>query len=146
MKRSGRFITVLLCLFMFQSLWNVAAAFCGHEKQLNQSSSVVIQHFGHHMAMNCHQDDQTSLNLNNNLKDKHLSSSIYNLSENLQNDHSDHLPSFSHFIVGEKHQQADEPILSDDLNAQLLDWKNFYQSPDLYLKNPPPVLTPLLVG
>ncbi|EPS1342658.1 cation efflux protein, CzcI-like, partial [Acinetobacter baumannii] len=33
MPRSALFMSVLFCLLIFQSLWNVAAAFCAHENQ-----------------------------------------------------------------------------------------------------------------
>ena len=57
-KRSGIFMTVLLSLFMFQSLWNVAAAFCDHENTGVTVSQSFSSHFGHHVAPNCSQDLQ----------------------------------------------------------------------------------------
>jgi len=42
---------------MFQSLWNVAAAFCGHESTIS-SNQLVSTHFGHHVALHCRQDQQ----------------------------------------------------------------------------------------
>lgn len=143
MNASGRFITLLLFLFMFQSVWNVAAAFCGHEAQMKSSSAVLLQHFGHHMTMNCHERNQTGLKENNKITGY---SAISNLSENLKNDHRDHLPSFAYFIVDEVQQHTQDVVFSNALSSSFIDWINFYQSPDLYLNHPPPVLTPLLVG
>ncbi|MEX8136605.1 cation transporter, partial [Acinetobacter nosocomialis] len=46
MPRSALFMSVLFCLLIFQSLWNVAAAFCAHENQ-----EKALHHFGHHAAL-----------------------------------------------------------------------------------------------
>ena len=46
MQRSAVFMTLLLSLFMFQSFWNVAAAFCAHEQPSEYST---LTHFGHHV-------------------------------------------------------------------------------------------------
>ncbi|OTG84952.1 cation efflux protein, CzcI-like [Acinetobacter sp. ANC 4648] len=142
MQRSGILITVLLSLFMFQSLWNVAAAFCGHEViQNNPSSHISVQHFGHHVALSCQTDEHA--NVANQHQSTELNDSMSALAQNLQDDHSDHLPSFSHFMIADIQQKADEPHLSAYINLQFMDWKNLYQSPHLYLPNPPPVFSPL---
>lgn len=51
--RSAVWITFLVALFTFQSIWNVAAAFCVHESvssthNENQTNQVSTKHFGHH--------------------------------------------------------------------------------------------------
>jgi hypothetical protein len=40
-------MSVLFSLLIFQSLWNVAAAFCVHKNQ-----EKALQHFGHHADLN----------------------------------------------------------------------------------------------
>ena len=129
---------VLLSLFMFQSLWNVAAAFCAHEN-LNHGYTVTSQfHFGHHVALSCEQNQQ-------HLHDSKQTVGIQ-MSEfisQLDDDHSDHLPSFAHFIVADVSQQADQPKFVAYPESAFIDWKNLYQSPDLFLPNPPPASAPL---
>jgi hypothetical protein len=118
----------LLSLFIFQSLWNVAAAYCVHE---NTSSS---HHFGHHSIENTacatHADDAVSAAL-----DQPAPFSLQ--------DHHDHLPSCFHVIVMEAQPQLQQPILLIYQSEQKYDWSNLYQSPHLSRANPPPVLTPL---
>lgn len=149
-KRSGMFITVLLGLFMFQSLWNVAAAFCDHESERVFTNELTSQHFGHHVAVNCSKDQQQhQMTLSKQLTLEILvihpdeSPQLHDFLMHLQDDHSDHLPSFSHFIIVEAQQQANVPLLSSSLMQHKIDWVNLYQSPHLYLPNPPPVLFPL---
>lgn len=55
MMRSTTWITVLVGLFMFQSFWNVAAAFCVHEQQPQSQQSY---HFGHHQNTLCASDSR----------------------------------------------------------------------------------------
>ncbi|HQV26097.1 MAG TPA: cation transporter [Acinetobacter sp.] len=128
MRRSAVLMTLLLSLFTFQSLWNVAAAYCVHE---NTSSS---HHFGHHNLENTacatHADDAVSTTLDQ--------STTFNLQ-----DHHDHLPSCFHIIVMEAQQQLAEPILQTLKLQQKYYWSNSYRSPHLSRVNPPPVLTPL---
>ena len=149
MKRSGVFITVLLSLFMFQSLWNVAAAFCDHEPAQASSNIFLGQHFGHHQALNCSNDQQqhqmnvSDPHLKNKALDEGSSDQLYDFLSHLNDDHSDHLPSLAHFIVADVRQQADLPKLITYPESTFIDWKNLYQSPHLYLPNPPPVLSPL---
>lgn len=56
-KKSNIFITFMLSLFIFQSLWNVAAAFCVHETLSTHSTT--LPHFGHHGAVRCEQNQTT---------------------------------------------------------------------------------------
>lgn len=138
LKRSGVFITVLLSLFMFQSLWNVAAAFCVHEK-LNRSDIQNIQpHFGHHLAS--HAENQAIHSKTASHSDRSFSSDFLN---NIQDDHSDHLPSFAQFMVVDVPLDTQLPTFTVYSATQYTDWNNLYQSPHLYLPNPPPVPTPL---
>ncbi|WOE41378.1 cation efflux protein, CzcI-like [Acinetobacter chinensis] len=131
-------MTVLLSLFMFQSLWNVAAAFCAHEN-LNHGYTVTSQfHFGHHVALNCEQNQQHSHD-----PKQTVGIQMSEFISQLDDDHSDHLPSFAHFIVADVSQQADQPKFVAYPESAFIDWKNLYQSPDLFLPNPPPASAPL---
>ena len=138
-QRSAVFMTLLLSLFMFQSFWNVAAAFCAHENlALNATSS---GHFGHHVALDCEQ---------NQIVYQHQHAHAPLQFEQAQpavvvdgDDHSDHLPSFAHFIMVDEQQSAQQPLFTAHLIQPQFDWHNLYQSPHLYVANPPPVLTPL---
>ncbi|MHA3055560.1 cation transporter [Acinetobacter sp. ANC 4633] len=131
MKRCSVFITILLTLFMFQSVWNVAAAFCTHENQpaIQKSSSA---HFGHHQLSSEHVAQHS--NVANTVGDP----------PDVQ-DHSDHLPSFSPGVVFVQVQTLTPQYASMQV-LRHYDWNNLYQSPDVFLPNPPPVFAPLLVG
>lgn len=146
MKRSGIFITVLLSLFMFQSLWNVAAAFCDHENTYS-ASNVVVPHFGHHLALNCEQDQHHHLSHSYNSEfqysDKYNDLMLDDFLNHLGDDHRDHLPSFAHFIISDVQGEANQPKLSAYSESNLIDWKNLYQSPHLFPDHPPPVDSPL---
>ncbi|WP_368570835.1 cation efflux protein, CzcI-like [Acinetobacter haemolyticus] len=133
LRRSRIFITVLLSLFIFQSLWNVAAAYCGHESTSQQSISV--GHFGHHVPTKTESASTHADILNQNTTDLPMLLSLQ--------DHHDHLPSCFHVVVTEAQQQLDEPILRVHKAEQKYYWSNSYQSPHLSGLNPPPVLTPL---
>ena len=119
MRRSAVLMTLLLSLFMFQSLWNVAAAFCGHE---TVSQSKGQHHFGHHVV------DTSSCTTPHQQTTDHTASNG-SVPVSLQ-DHHDHLPSCFHVVVIEAQQPQ-------------YHWFNSYQSPDLTGHHPPPVLTPL---
>ncbi|WP_151723376.1 cation efflux protein, CzcI-like [Acinetobacter junii] len=134
MQRSSIFITVLLSLFMFQSLWNVAAAYCGHEN-INTTNSSVVTHFGHHVPESSIASTHYSV-----VSDQEASDLPMSL--NLQ-DHHDHLPSCFHVVVTEAQQQLNEPILQTHEIEQKYYWSNLYQSPHLSQLTPPPVFTPL---
>lgn len=42
-------VPLLTIVLLFQSMWNIAAAFCKHEESLHDDSAM-IHHFGHHKA------------------------------------------------------------------------------------------------
>ena len=117
---------------MFQSLWNVAAAFCGHE---TVSQSKGQHHFGHHVV------DTSSCATPHQQTAEHTASNG-SVPVSLQ-DHHDHLPSCFHVVVTEAQQLLDTPVLRVQQSEQQYYWSNFYQSPHLSGLNPPPVLTPL---
>lgn len=127
-------MALLLSLFIFQSLWNVAAAYCGHEN-INTTNNSVVTHFGHHVPESSIASTHYSV-----VSDQEASDLPMSL--NLQ-DHHDHLPSCFHVVVIEAQQQLDEPILRTLESEPKYHWSNSYQSPHLSGLNPPPVLTPL---
>ena len=129
------FISVLFSLLVFQSLWNIAAAFCVHENvtiSLSNGYSSSANHFGHH------QQSKTCID------DAHLP--ISDPFSFAVDDHHDHLPSFTQLILNEAHEAYFYPITTDVIRQFKIDWSNLYQSPDLVLNSPPPMLSPLLVG
>ncbi len=150
-------MTVLLSLFIFQSLWNVAAAFCGHEANhqiksdtefsVSKSTNTRVHHFGHHLTTACH----TAMSLDDkktNLKTaeqalKNSEISIISLQNLVGDDHRDHLPSFAYFMVLHVQNDAQDPKFNPYLLHSFSDWNNTYQSPHLYGLNPPPVFAPL---
>ncbi|WP_407643267.1 cation efflux protein, CzcI-like [Acinetobacter suaedae] len=134
MRRPLVFMTLLLSLFMFQSIWNVAAAYCGHESATQQTVSV--NHFGHH-ALDNSKEQQSSLVAVQEADAPWLL--------NVQ-DHHDHLPTCFHAIVIQEQQQLKQPILRIHELEQKYNWSNHYQSPYLTSLNPPPVFAPLWVG
>ena len=117
---------------MFQSLWNVAAAFCGHE---TVSQSKGQHHFGHHVV------DTSSCATPHQQTAEHTASNG-SVPVSLQ-DHHDHLPSCFHVVVIEAQQQLLQPIPQIQQLQPQYHWFNAYQSPDLTRYHPPPVLTPL---
>jgi hypothetical protein len=135
-KRSGFLITLLLSLFMFQSFWNVAAAFCVHEAE--PKSLTRMAHFGHHTTVSCEsQAHGVEQNTTTQVQ------TTFDFSAFAQDDHSDHLPSFAHIMLTEAQQLAVSPIFIPILTQVQFNWQNLYQSPHLFPANPPPVLTPL---
>ncbi|MCH7308174.1 cation transporter [Acinetobacter sp. NIPH 1852] len=136
MRRSSIFVTVLLSLFIFQSLWNVAAAYCAHENTNQQST--FSSHFGHHVP------DAIEA-ATTQVQTSKLDTTDLPMPVSLQ-DHHDHLPSCFHVVTSEVQQQFDQPMLRTQKLKQKYHWSNSYQSPYLSSLNPPPVLTPLLVG
>lgn len=107
---------------MFQTFWNVAAAFCAHE----QTTAKVAYHFGHHVAM----DDSGHSHA---FKPTQSSTAIFQ-------DHHDHLPTCLHVLTTARQQQAEEPLRVGQLIQQRYRWSNSYQSPHLFNPDPPPVL------
>lgn len=139
--RSFTWITVLVGLFMFQSLWNVAAAFCNHE---SKDQTVQTYHFGHHLNTLCTSDNTHTLNGSSHQvqeSDNHHNIDILEIGE----DHQDHLPSMTHLIVQNAQIALKIPDVENRVEHQF-HWKNNYQAPDLLGRNPPPVFAPLMVG
>ena len=133
MRRTA-WITILVGLFMFQSLWNVAAAFCAHEEVQPVQQRY---HFGHHQSNLCvsdthHQSEQ---------KQPVISMADTEIAQ----DHQDHLPSMTHWIL--QQQKSYDVVVSLDhrIDPQFY-WQNHYNSPDLFRATPPPQLSPLTVG
>ena len=135
--RSVKWITVLVTLFMFQSLWNVAAAFCVHEEQ---AQVLQTYHFGHHQNTLCASDSRQHDHNGQSENIKTVSSDL-----EIGEDHQDHLPSMTHLIVqNEKISLLTLP--SDDNTIPHFYWNNSYQPPDLFQQSPPPEFSPLMVG
>lgn len=124
---------------MFQSLWNVAAAFCAHETASNSKYSTIPYHFGHHLDASVEQ-------LSDHHQLKTDTANFKTASTHLPAiwiDHHDHLPTCLHIVVAETEQNALEPSRTGKLARSVYDWADSYQSPHLIGSNPPPVLTPL---
>ena len=130
--RSMTWITVLVGLFMFQSFWNVAAAFCVHEESISVSQNY---HFGHHSNALCASDTQHD----------HQASKSVSKTLDLGEDHQDHLPSMTHLILEQQHHSF-IPLLFSLAVAPKYAWCNDYRSPDLNSQSPPPEFSPLMVG
>lgn len=105
-------------------MWNIAAAFCTHENSTS-SAYTTQMHFGHHSS-----GHQLTLNKGTKL----LIS---------QDDHSDHLPSFSPLILAENTQALPDPIAKLLNVKNYTDWRNLYSSPYLGFNSPPPISAPL---
>ena len=135
-KRSRFFITLLLSLFMFQSFWNVAAAFCVHEEQ--PKNVTMMSHFGHHTSVSCNSEAAAV-----HPKNTDQVQTAFDLAAFQQDDHSDHLPSFAHIMLTEAQPAAVSPVFIPHLVQVQFNWQNLYQSPHLFPSNPPPVLAPL---
>lgn len=132
MKRSGLFITVLLSLFIFQSMWNVAAAFCVHE---SEASELSVRHFGHHF------DEKKHHQLQN--KSDQTSKITQYLDQLNDDDHSDHLPSLAHVSLVNHATEVDIAVSVFNIEDQFLDWNSLYKSPQLFLPKLPPITAPL---
>jgi hypothetical protein len=137
MMRATAWITVLVGLFMFQSLWNVAAAFCVHEDavQLQQS-----YHFGHHQNSLC---PSASGQQHATEQSKQLKSINGDLP--IGEEHQDHLPSMTQLYVPNNELSA-IPLLPELKVIPQFYWINRYQAPDLFQQSPPPEFSPLMVG
>ncbi|QDK99424.1 cation transporter [Acinetobacter tandoii] len=136
MKRSRFFIALLLSLFMFQSFWNVAAAFCVHEEQPKRVTA--MSHFGHHTSVSCESQAAAV-----HPKNTDQVQTAFDLAAFQQDDHSDHLPSFAQIMLTEAQPAAVSPVFTPKLVQVQFNWQNLYQSPHLFPSNPPPVLAPL---
>ncbi|MFI7967800.1 cation efflux protein, CzcI-like, partial [Acinetobacter baumannii] len=88
MPRSAIFTSVLFCLLIFQSLWNIAAAFCAHENQ-----EKALHHFGHHAALNVYQTSSHT-----HVEHTETLDAAHKAPLNLQ-DHHDHLPTCFHVVM-----------------------------------------------
>ena len=117
---------------MFQSFWNVAAAFCAHEQPSEYST---LTHFGHHVPETLDVSVKHSVAVDQDASDLPMPLSLQ--------DHHDHLPSCFHVVVIEAQQQLLQPIPQIQQLQPQYHWFNSYQSPDLTGHHPPPVLTPL---
>ena len=140
-------ILIMMSLFIFQSAWNVAAAFCQHESV--DFSQVHETHFGHHQVLNeCQSHENQALEMHgNNNDDSHAQqddgNNINVKAKNLSQDHHDHLPSMNHILM----QDAQPDIVQSttfhvDREPHFF-WNNLYQSPDLGAITPPPLSSPL---
>nr|WP_159725782.1 cation efflux protein, CzcI-like [Acinetobacter proteolyticus] len=128
-------MTVLLILFIFLGIWNVAAAYCMHERPIEQMT--INSHFGHHLSESTFEKSSTSGVLLN----------FSNLSKSINvTDHHDHLPTCFHIALLTTVKKFDDPIFRVLKLKQKYYWSNFYQSPYLSEFNPPPESTRLLVG
>ena len=141
--RSTTWISVLVALFMFQSLWNVAAAFCVNEEQKTQVVTQQNFHFGHHQTTLCVSDDKAH---QQSSADSHTQTANdqFELGEDHQ-DHQDHLPSMAHLIIPKEKNYQLPLALELRVRPQFF-WHNAYQAPDLLGQHPPPELSPLMVG
>lgn len=134
--KSVRWITVLVFMFMFQSVWNVAAAFCIHEQQSQKS------HFGHHQSQLC-MNKYSSESFKEKNDHSHTSSPLsISDSANYSIDHQDHLPSMSQVILSFA-QVLNEPTLTESFHTNQFYWSNRYRSPHLGQVSPPPQSSPL---
>ena len=131
--RASTWITVLVGLFMFQSLWNVAAAFCVHEETITVTQDY---HFGHHTNSLCVSESQ---------KHSHQISEEKDHALDFAEDHQDHLPSMNHLILGQRQVPLKQKLFSFAVVPTYF-WRNDYRSPDLISQSPPPEFSPLMVG
>ena len=137
--RSVAWVTVLASLFIFQSLWNVAAAFCVHEETRIQTQQ--ISHFGHHQNTLC-----LSAQLQREHNPQHKSDLNQQPSDfEIGEDHQDHVPSMAHLLVQKEKNYQIFPIFEAAVIPHFV-WNNRYQSPDLFQLSPPPELSLLMVG
>lgn len=137
MMRSITWITVLVGLFMFQSLWNVAAAFCIHEEPVQAQQNY---HFGHHQNTLCAGEPPLNHNSEPSEQLKNINNDL-----NIGEDHQDHLPSMTHLYV--QNERVVIAHLSTDLKViPQFYWANGYQPPDLFPQSPPPLFSSLTVG
>ena len=143
-------ILIMMSLFIFQSAWNVAAAFCQHESV--DFSQVHETHFGHHQVLSeCQSHQNQSLESNNKHNDNNPTQqdddNLFSVkTTNLSQDHHDHLPSMSHLLM-----QAEQVGILQSTTFRIdcgphFFWNNLYRSPDLGSITPPPLSSPLQVG
>lgn len=126
---------------MFQGVWNVAAAFCAHERA---SASSGETHFGHHQQFaSCDLTNTTPKQNLNGLSDGSVSGES---APSILDSHHDHLPSFSHFIIVDDYGETERILFINNIQKQLVVLRDLYQSPHLDALNPPPEERSLFVG
>lgn len=137
-------MTVLMLLFMFQGIWNVAAAFCAHESVIDVTTSETT-HFGHHQGQSCDATSDSQKQKQQVFTDTANTVSVDGLPSFLD-EHHDHLPSFSHFIVMDDYAGTGQALFNHYIQKKLFAWESLYQSPHLSSLNPPPEFMPLFAG
>lgn len=130
-KRSGLFMTVLLSLFIFQGIWNIAAAFCLHENSVTLPST---PHFGHHVLTEQHKKSQHTQHPSMMQLEQYLGQ---------MDQHSDHLAMVNYLHVASPEHALDQAQVFKLMQQVFWHPDDLYQSPDLNLLIPPPVY-PLL--
>ncbi|MFV5332865.1 cation transporter [Acinetobacter baumannii] len=135
LRRSSIFISVLLSLFIFQSLWNVTTTYCGHENSSQQST--LDSDFGYGIVSHAESitKQQHSYSIDKEMIDLPMPLSLQ--------DHHDHLPSCFHVVLTEIQQQLKVPVFPVQISEQKYYWSNFYESPYLSGINPPPLFSKL---
>lgn len=129
-QRSAVFMTLLLSLFMFQSFWNVAAAFCAHEQPTEYRT---LNHFGHHIPENLDVSEKHAVVADQDASDLPMPLSLQ--------DHHDHLPSCFHVVIVEAQEKIVSPLIQSSESKQQYYWSNSYKSPHISKQDPPPILT-----
>lgn len=143
-------ILIMMSLFIFQSAWNVAAAFCQHESV--DLSQVHETHFGHHQVLSeCQSHQNQSLESNNKHTDNNPTQqdddNLFSVkTTNLSQDHHDHLPSMGHLLIQDTLAEIVQSNAFQMSRTPQFVWNNLYQSPDLGAITPPPLSSPLQVG
>lgn len=132
MLRPRIFIGLLLSLFMFQSLWNVAATFCSHE---NSDLTSSVSHFGHHLPNQLHANVVNETIVLSDANDSPLPLGLQ--------DHHHHLLSCMHVLIMDIQQYLNVMPLQLTQLSPKYEWSNRYKSPHLSEINPPPLYTPL---
>ena len=120
-------MTVLLSLFIFQSIWNVAAAYCAHEQTIEPLT--ITTHFGHHDI------DKSSKNQDAFAITEQDSDPVLTVN------HHDHLPSCFHVVIVEAQEKIVSPLIQSSEPKQQYYWSNSYKSPHISKQDPPPILT-----
>lgn len=150
-------ILIMMSLFIFQSAWNVAAAFCQHESV--DFSQVHETHFGHHQVLDeclSHEDQSHSdlshtaqshshdgVKPSNDTQNKFSENQLSENQLNLSQDHHDHLPSMGHLLIQDTRAEIVQSNAFQMSRTPQFVWNNLYQSPDLGAITPPPLSSPL---
>lgn len=115
---------------MFQSFWNVAAAFCAHEQPTEYRT---LNHFGHHIPENLDVSEKHAVVADQDASDLPMPLSLQ--------DHHDHLPSCFHVVIVEAQEKIVSPLIQSSESKQQYYWSNSYKSPHISKQDPPPILT-----